>query len=250
MPPSPALPQKGQSAKDQSKTGIPSPVMDWDKKIIKTADLTLELKDYKLYNNNLHRNLKNYGAYIASEEQNKTEEMITNSLVIKVPVDKFEDLMNALPFEGVKIINKKIHTDDVTAEVVDTKSRIEAKKQVRARYLELLKQAKNMSDILQVQGEINTIHEELESAAGRVNYLVHQSAYSTINLTCYQYLNGTSSKDIQPTFFTKLTDAFSNGASILKQLLLFMVTIWPVLLISITGYLLIKKSKLKPVKAS
>jgi hypothetical protein len=198
----------------------------------------------------MHRDLKGYGAYIASEQQNENDERITNSVTIKVPVDKFEDLINALPAEGVKVVEKRINTDDVTGEVVDTKSRIEAKKQVRARYINLLKQAKNMEEILQVQSEINSIHEELESATGRVNYLVHQSSYSTINLTYYQFLNGATQRDIQPTFFSKLGEAFSNGSSIIIGLLLFIVTIWPLLIFGIIGYLLVKRWKLKVIKTS
>ncbi len=227
----------------------PLPGTDWDKKIIKTADITLELKDYKLYNANLHKSLKGFGAYVADEEQSEGEDRIINSVIIKVPVDLFEDLLNTLPAEGVKLISKKIHSDDVTTEVVDTKSRIEAKKQVRARYIELLKQAKNMADILQVQQEINAIQEDLESATGRVNYLVHQSAYSTINLSYYQYLNGTP-KEFNPTFFTKLSEAFANGSVLIKQVLLFAVTIWPLVLLSLFAYLLVKKMRTKPVKVS
>jgi hypothetical protein len=42
---------------------------DWDKKIIKTAEVILELKDYSGYNQTMHKGLKAYGAYIATEEQ-------------------------------------------------------------------------------------------------------------------------------------------------------------------------------------
>jgi hypothetical protein len=52
-------------------------------------------------------------------------------MVIKVPVDQFENLMNSFSGEGIKVIEKKISSDDVTGEMVDTKSRIETKRQVR-----------------------------------------------------------------------------------------------------------------------
>ena len=78
---------------------------------------------------------------------------------------------------------KKITSEDVTTEVIDTRSRLEAKKQVRLRYLDLLKQAKNMEEILSVQSEINGIQEQIESAAGRMEYLQHSSSFSTIHLT-------------------------------------------------------------------
>jgi hypothetical protein len=38
---------------------------DWDKKIIKTATLKLEVKDFKSYNDNVHKTVKQFGSYIA-----------------------------------------------------------------------------------------------------------------------------------------------------------------------------------------
>ena len=142
------------SSKNNNNNVLQSGSPDWDKKIIKTAHVTLELKDYNTYNNMLHGKLKSFGAYIAQEQQSETDEQISSDITIKVPVDKFDDLMNSLSGDDVKLLEKNVSTEDVTGEVVDTKSRIEAKQQARLRYLELLKQAKNMNEILQVQNEI------------------------------------------------------------------------------------------------
>ena len=58
--------------------------------------------------------------------------------------------MSILLKDAHKINEKQITSEDVSAEYVDSRSRLEAKKQVRFRYLELLKGAKNMSDITEV----------------------------------------------------------------------------------------------------
>src|SRR5690349_21385858 len=73
-----------------------NPLIDWDKKIIKNAHVTLELKDYNAYNAALHNKLKSYGAYVAQEQQTQSDDQIANILSVKVPVDKFDDLMNSL----------------------------------------------------------------------------------------------------------------------------------------------------------
>ncbi len=189
--------------------------IDWDKKIIKTANIALELKDYASYNTNIHKSIKNFGAYIAGEEQSQTDGGIENTMTIKVPVEQFENLLSSFSGEGIKIIQKKITTEDVTGEVVDTRARIEAKKQVRNRYMDLLKQAKNMKEILEVQEEINNTQEAIESGTGRVTYLTHGSTYSTVNLRYFQYTSDTNPVDVKPSFYTKLSEAFKEGGSIL-----------------------------------
>jgi hypothetical protein len=185
--------------------------IDWDKKIIKTANLNGEVKDYKLFSKQLSDKVKNHGGYVSSEEQTQTEYKIENTVVIKVPVDQFENMVNDLVNDVVKINEKRITSDDVTTELVDGKSRLEAKKQVRLRYLDLLKEAKNMGEILNVQNEINQIQEEIETVSGRINFLGHSSAMSTINFTFAQVLNASIPQQSANSFTTRIKSAFANG---------------------------------------
>jgi hypothetical protein len=216
---------------------------DWDKKIIKTASLKLEVKDFKNYNDNIHKTVKQFGGYIAQEEQNLSDQKSETVIAIKVPVEQFENMMNQLPAGDNKVLERKINTEDVTGEVVDTRSRLEAKKQMRLKYLEFLKQSKNMEEVLQVQDEVNRIQEEIESAAGRVDFLSHQSAYSTINLTFFQPLPGYTPVDATPSFFTRTSHAFKTGANWIADLFVGLISIWPLLLIVIAVFIGWKKIK-------
>lgn len=204
---------------------------DWDKKIIKTATLKLEIKDFKKYNSYVHNAVKQFGAYVAQEEQTLSDERSETVITIKIPVAQFETMMNALPADDGKVIEKKINTDDVTGEVVDTRSRREAKKQMRLKYLEFLKQSKNMAEVLQVQNEIDNIQVQIESAASRVSFLSQQTAFSTINLTFYQPAEGYKPTDGEPSFLIRIATAFKNGAGWIAELFVGFVSVWPLLLI-------------------
>lgn len=218
---------------------------DWEKKIIKTATLKLEVKNFKTYSDIVHRATKQYGGYVSNEEQNQSEEKKEATISIKVPVEQFESLLNQLPSDSDKIVEKKITTEDVTGEIVDTKSRLQAKEQMRLKYLEFLKQAKNMEDVLKVQSEINDIQEEMESASGRINYLSHQSAYSTINLTFYQLLPGFVPADVTPGFLSRTLAAFKTGFNFIAELFIGIISIWPLLLAVIFVWYLIKKRSVR-----
>lgn len=205
--------------------------VDWDKKIIKTATLKFEVKNHKTYAANIYRTVKQSGGYIASEDQNTSEEKMESILTIKVPVAQFEDLMSKLPGEDVKLIERKITTDDVTGDVVDVKARLAAKEQMRQKYSDFFKQAKNMEEVLKVQSELNTLQEEMESAAGRVNYLTHASAMSTIQLTFYQPLDGFTPGNSSPSFITRIVEAFATGGKTLADILVGFVSLWPMIAI-------------------
>ncbi len=220
------------------KAGQPLP--DWDKKIIKKASLQLVVKDYKRYDGDMHALLKQYGAYVVQEEQRQYGERLENAITIKVPVAQFDDLLKQLPLDSAAIQDKKITAEDVTAEIVDVKARIEAKKQVRLQYLNLLKQARSMKDILDIQQEVNEIQEQIESATARATFLEHDAAYSTIELTYYQLQNGSGEN---PGFFRKLKEAFASGGTGMMNTLLVLVYLWPFILLALVIVILWKRKK-------
>ena len=94
-----------------------------------------------------------------------------------------------------------------------------------------------MEEILQVQNEINEIQEEIESAAGRINYLSSASAMSTINLTFFQPMPGFTSTDETPSFLNRIATAFKNGTSWIGDLLIGLISIWPLMLILAVIYM-------------
>lgn len=233
-PPPPALPLPGEPTKQKDQKQSPQPSVnkpDWDKKIIKTAELNVEIKEYKQFSGLVRNAVSQFGGYIADEQQTETEYKIENTVTIKVPVDQFQAAVDFLTTGNGKINEKKITSEDVTTQYVDTKSRLEAKKQVRLRYLDLLKQAKNMEEILQVQSEINDIQEEIESAAGRINYLSNASAMSTIHLTFYQVLNPSASDKDGYSFWQQTKQAFLTGWRGIADITIGLIYIWPLIIL-------------------
>ena len=72
--------QNKKEEKPQQNKSNDNPKLDWDKKIIKTAALTLEVKDYKTFDHQLRGTIKQFGGYISQEEQNESAYKIENTL--------------------------------------------------------------------------------------------------------------------------------------------------------------------------
>jgi hypothetical protein len=234
----------------QQGAATPAQSIDWDKKIIKTAVLNVEAKNYKTFNDLVHDQVKQAGGYVAGEEQTKSDYKIENVVTIKVPVDQFDNLVRSVTStKDENVVSQKVTSQDVTGEVVDTRSRTEAKRQVRLRYLDLLKQAKNMEEILKVQQEINNIQVEIEAGSGRVGYLTHAAAYSTIELTYFQVLNAQAAQPEKPGFGLRVLNALGNGLNWVGEMLVILLTLWPLWICAGGVWWLIKRYKTKP-KAS
>src|SRR5690242_18453510 len=114
--------------KQQPNPSQPIPNPDWDKKIIKIADLNLEVKDYNSFYAATREKIRSFGGYVAQEEQQQSDYKLENVITIKVPVDQFDNALTQITTGVEKVNEKKISSQDVTGEYIDTKSRIEAKK--------------------------------------------------------------------------------------------------------------------------
>ncbi|MBK8928603.1 MAG: DUF4349 domain-containing protein [Chitinophagaceae bacterium] len=216
---------------------------NWDKKLVKTATIKLEVKDVKLFNQSLPEIVKRNGAYVSNEQNNFNDGFTESTVTIKVPVLQFENLINELNIKESKLIERSINTDDVTTEVVDTRARMEARKEMRLKYLEFLKQSKNMTEALQVQKEINNLQEEIESATARIESLSQQAAYSTVLLTYYN--GGYSIYETTPNspFFSRVLASFKNGAGYFGDIIIGLIDLWPIWIFSILIFLVVRKRK-------
>ncbi len=178
-------------------------------KLIKTANIECELEDYQKSKDKIYYQIKKWGAYISDENEHKYDYQILNSFQIRVPVEQFDSLVEAI-IKGEKAVKAKhISVQDVTAEYVDVFARLKNKKREEEQYLEILKKAYTINDILQVNNYIYAIREEIEAGEGHLKFLDDQSSYSTIYLSVYQ--NFKIKSEYKFGFFSKIAEGLQAG---------------------------------------
>lgn len=212
---------------------------DWDRSIIRTANMETEVKDLKTFTSSVRTLIRQLGGYVDAEEFTIDDYRKNATITLKVPVQKFEEAVNNLSEHSVAVNKIRISSQDVSAEIVDIKARLEVRSATRDRYIQLMKGAKNVEDLLRVQSEVNSIQEEIESGKSRANYLAHASAMSTINITCYQLLK--PAPIVEEKSENRIMNAFLTGWSIMSSVLLGLLSIWPLLLLIILLYLIFRK---------
>ena len=197
-----------------------------EKKVIKTSELVIEVSDFEEALLKIKSYAKNNKAYISDENQYNQTYQISSSLIIRVPKEKFDLLLDSISLIAKAVNSKSIHMQDVTAEFIDIESRLKNKKEVELQYRELLKKAGSISEILEVNEHLRIVREEIEAKEGRLKYLSSQVNYSTINLTVSQNLEQTYTG-----FFGKIGKALAGGWKGLLNFIVGLVYLWPFLII-------------------
>lgn len=209
--------------------------------IIKTAHLEHEVGSSVEYSSYVRNLLKKYGAFIFKEDNTITDNKEQTTLVIKVPVGLFDELVAGLVTKEVKQLQRHISAEDISADIIDTRARLETRKATRDKYLEFLKAATKTEDVLKIQQEINNIQEDIESATARLDQLTGQASYSTIHLTYFEPGNGNAYSSGGRSFWGRVGGAIRNGTLFFGEIFIGLVTLWPVWLIGIILGLVIRK---------
>ena len=125
---------------------------------------------------------KELGGYLENQASNGGANNAT--VTLRVPADKFYDLVNELGSYG-QVTQKQISAEDVTKRVFDVELRLDTAEKARARLLDLLKQATKMEEILQIENEARRLTDEIEGMKGELRFLKDQVSLSTLSVTFY-----------------------------------------------------------------
>jgi len=207
-------------------------------KLIKTAQIRCQVKDYKSSRAAIGKMVERYGAYIASENETNTGYSVENNISIRVRCAQFDELVEQLLSEASYLNYRNINLQDITEEFVDIEARLDTKREVEKRYFGILKQAKTIEDILAVEGELRVIREEIEATAGRLRYISDRVDFSTINLAIYQTVEGKPAPGMG--FFGKIARALRGGWRGILGFIIALAYIWPIILVIAAIIVLIK----------
>ncbi len=177
--------------------------------VIKTGNMQVQVTDLEKAKDEVLQKVKTYKGFTSAANYNDYSSSKQQTMTIRVASSNFEGLMKDLTTIGY-VKNQSQDAQDVGEEFVDITARLKSKKEVEKRYTELLRDAKTITEILEIEDKLRVIREEIEAKEGRLRYLKDQISLSTINLTLTQELDNYS-KPPERSFFSRLFENMGEG---------------------------------------
>ena len=218
-----------------------------DPKIIKNASLRFEVKDLALTYKTLLENCKKNNAIIQNDTENNDDYRVSRSMIIRVPSANFDAFIADIS-KGVNYFERKeISSQDVTSEYIDHQSRIASKTKLENRYLELLKKATKVQEMLEIEKQLSEIREEIEAKQGQLNYLQNQVSMSTVALEFFK--NTPANGGARTSFFGKIWNAIVSGFNSIANFFVKLIELWPFILILVAIIYFIRRRIIKKKQA-
>ncbi|MBZ0328571.1 MAG: DUF4349 domain-containing protein [Altibacter sp.] len=209
-----------------------------EQKIIKTANLVFETQNPEETHKKILQLAQQHKGIVQNDNSGKGYNRIFRNVIIRVPTESFQKFIDGVS-EGVDYFDQRdISRQDVTEEFVDLEARLKAKRELEKRYLELLSQAKNVKEMLEIERELSTIREEIEARQGRLKYLESRVSMSTISIEFYKL---TSETGITQSYGQKMKNALKGGWDGISVFFLGLLYLWPLFLLIGIGILILRR---------
>lgn len=248
--PSSSQPRSASAAQTVTDTTVPLTDADgsraageaFDRKIIRNAEIALEVEEPAPAQQRISAIAESNGGFIVTSEIKQSGASTTNvTIVMRIPADKFGAAVEAIRTGGGTVLREKITGQDVTEEFIDLEARIRTKVALEQQFLEIMKQARSVTDALEVQTQISEVRTEIERLEGRKRFLQNQSSLSTItvNLSSPSPVVRTESSGFMSAIKRAFGDAIDVGSNIIIAFIRFIGVSLPVFILIILPLLVI-----------
>lgn len=161
------------------------------------------------------------------------------SLTIRIPADHVDEFVENVA--GLtNLTSSSRYVQDITLAYTDTEGRVKALKTEEARLLELMEQAENMSDLLEIEARLTDVRYELENYASQLRLYDNQVDYATVDLYLSEVTQYTPTEKI--TFWQRITDGLGDsivglGETILDSIAWFIINLPYLITLAILGWI-------------
>ncbi len=166
---------------DRIEIGRTSLAQVQERLIIKHGELEIEVDDIDASTQHVISFTNQLGGYVANQNISGYDQYRHASLTLNVPVETFDGAMSEFRSLGI-VERESVNGEDVTEEFVDLTSQLENLQATQTRMRELLNEAENVEETLEVDRELRQIEGEMNRIQGRMKFLRESAAFSTISL--------------------------------------------------------------------
>ena len=224
-----ASPEKAMEM-DMAPSGAPLrsevPLPPSQRKIIRTGSLAYEVDDLDAARAVILERVKAEGGYVEGDDRGEYGNIRSVTVRVRIPAERFDAFVEGMGVLG-RLENRSISATDVTTEWVDVEARLDAKRAVEKRYLELAAQAKSVPEMLEVERELGNVRAEIESMEARMKSLRDQVAMSTVSVTCNKRV--AVRERFSPQFGVALREGWNN----LLRFLVGLTHLWPFVVVAV-----------------
>ncbi len=135
--------------------------------VIQNSSISLLVSDVRETGEKIVSYAKNVGGFMAQSSYSRPDESAFATITVRVPKSRFDEAMAYYRSLSIKVTNEMLIGEDVTEEYVNIEERLETLEKTKAKFEEILDQASEVEDILQVTRELTNLQYQIDALIGQ-----------------------------------------------------------------------------------
>ncbi|MFF7971038.1 DUF4349 domain-containing protein [Streptomyces sp. NPDC007905] len=214
----------GRAADAKSAARAPEPTPS---AVIRTASLTVEVKDVPKALDEAWTTAGNAGGYVGRESTGRDAGGHEQTrVVLRVPTARYEEVLAGLQGSG-RLVERTAKAVDATDQVVDVDSRIRSQRTSVARIRALMDRAAKLGDVVTLEGELSSREADLEALLAQQASLKDRTSLATITLSLTETPVRKAAGDDTPGFVDALSGGWHVFVTMLRWITLALGAILP-----------------------
>jgi hypothetical protein len=153
------------------------------KKILRRATLSVTVTKPSQALDNIQAVAQSAGGFVVSSTKSGDDvDDVSATLMIRVPAPRLDSVLAEIRRIVVRVNSEQIEAKDVTKDYSDLEALIRNLQAEEAQYLSILRQARSVSDILEVSAKTNEVRGQIEKLQGELRYLEHDIEMSSVSV--------------------------------------------------------------------
>ncbi|PIR08533.1 hypothetical protein COV53_02500, partial [Candidatus Gottesmanbacteria bacterium CG11_big_fil_rev_8_21_14_0_20_37_11] len=122
------------------------------------------------------------GGYMVNSDITNPEDNSSGNITLRIPSEKLEDALSKFRSLSVKVASERLNGTDVTDQYVDNEARLTVLNANMTRFKEIMSQANELSDILNIQQQIFSLQDQIDRIKGSNKYMEQTAKMSLVTV--------------------------------------------------------------------
>ncbi|MCR5832258.1 MAG: DUF4349 domain-containing protein [Lachnospiraceae bacterium] len=210
-----------------------------NRKLIKTVNMNVETREFDSLVANVMERINSLGGYaestdISGNSYDSYKSERNAFIVARIPANKLDFFVDNIENES-NITSKNESANDVTLQYADVEAHKESLKIEQQRLNQLLEQADNLENIIELENRLTEVRYEIESYESRLRTMNNQVEYSTVNLSIREVKEYTPEPVEELSFGQRIARGFLESCAdawvAIQDFIVGFVSILPMLLV-------------------
>jgi hypothetical protein len=153
-----------------------------DRLIIKNGHLSIISTDVSKTVDQITNHTQSINGFVTQSYIRYPQQAPVANVNIRVPIEQFEATRQFIRQLAQRVVTENITGTDVTEEYVDSEARLRNLEASEQQFLEIMKRAQKVEEILQVQQQLERVRGQIETTTDRLQYLERSAKLATLSI--------------------------------------------------------------------